>query len=60
MKQLKDILGEGPTPMTLSSAAATTSASVDEGVCPTCQGARFVRVTSDPHDPRFGRPEPCE
>jgi len=31
-----------------------------EDLCPLCQGARFVRVTSDPQDPRFGNPVPCE
>jgi len=64
MKQLRDILGDAPTPTTLSSAAATTSETIEDaddlGVCPFCEGARFVRVTDDPHDPRFGRPEPCE
>ncbi|MEI6137209.1 MAG: ATP-binding protein [Chloroflexota bacterium] len=32
----------------------------DPRICPLCDGARFVRVTSDPHDPRFGRAVPCE
>lgn len=32
----------------------------DARVCPICDGARFVRVTADPDDPRFGRPVPCE
>ena len=31
-----------------------------EVVCPICEGARFVRVTSDPADERFGRPQPCQ
>ena len=29
-------------------------------MCPICEGARFVRVTADPEDPRFGRTVPCE
>ncbi len=41
---------------TTSDAASTLAA----GACPICQGARFVRVTDDPDDPRFGQPEPCE
>ena len=28
-------------------------------VCPWCEGARFVRVTSDPDHPDFGRAVPC-
>lgn len=31
-----------------------------EPVCPLCEGARFVRVTTDPANPNFGRPVPCE
>jgi len=30
-----------------------------EPACPLCGGARFVRVTADPQDPRFGHPVPC-
>lgn len=30
-----------------------------EAVCSLCEGARFVRVTSDRQDPRFGHPVPC-
>jgi len=30
-----------------------------EASCEFCGGARFVRVTSDPQDPRFGHPIPC-
>ena len=47
----------------MTSAAPATSAAVperDPRLCPLCEGARFVRVTSDPEDPRFGRPVPCE
>ena len=29
-------------------------------MCPICNGARFVRVTTDPEDARFGRAFPCE
>ena len=50
-----------------SSVAGDTSSEVaieaparDPRVCPICEGARFVRVTADPEDPRFGRPVPCE
>ncbi len=56
--------------MSISSTAAPTSTSSaaetppiverDPRVCPLCEGARFVRVTSDPDDPRFGRAVPCE
>ena len=66
MKQLKDILGEAvQTPTNISTAATDLGASgigdeEPEDLCPLCQGARFVRVTSDPNDPRFGRPQPCE
>lgn len=35
-------------------------AELAEDVCPTCRGARFVRVTADPNDPRFGQAQPCE
>src|SRR5262249_9417171 len=31
-----------------------------EPVCPVCDGARFVRVTSDPTSEQFGRAVPCE
>ena len=29
-------------------------------MCPICAGARFVRVTAEPDDPRFGHVVPCE
>jgi DNA replication protein DnaC len=54
--------------MTPSSGEATTTSDAgvrpfeerDSNACPTCGGARFVRVTSDPDDPRFGQAQPCE
>jgi DNA replication protein DnaC len=59
MKSLGEILGDGPrTRMTPSSAAATSDAEA-EPACRRCGGARFVRVTTDPEDARFGRPVPC-
>lgn len=42
----------------LSVEASTAEAA--EPSCPLCGGARFIRVTANPDDPRFGRPEPCE
>jgi DNA replication protein DnaC len=35
-------------------------APASEAACPLCGGARFVRVTADPQDPRFGQPVPCQ
>ena len=32
----------------------------DPRICPLCEDARFVRVTSDPQDPRFGLAVACE
>ena len=29
-------------------------------MCPICEGARFVRSTADPDNPRFGEPQPCD
>ncbi|MGE3962305.1 MAG: ATP-binding protein [Dehalococcoidia bacterium] len=63
MKQLREILGEAQAasiPGSISTAATDLPAEEPEDLCPLCQGARFVRVTSDPKDPRFGRPQPCE
>jgi len=70
MKQLRDILGNGLTPTNTSTAATDAAndiatgavSAVDEAddTCPLCQGARFVRVTGDPTDPRFGQATPCE
>ena len=64
MKQLREILGDAPTPTNTSTAASNPRpdelSDELEDLCPRCQGARFVRVTSDPQDPRFGRPVPCE
>jgi DNA replication protein DnaC len=57
MKPLREMLGDRPTHTTRSSVAATSSEA--EAPCRLCGGARFVRVTSDPEDPRFGRPTPC-
>lgn len=31
----------------------------ESAACRVCQGARFVRVTTSPADPRFGRAAPC-
>ncbi|MFN8639846.1 MAG: ATP-binding protein [Dehalococcoidia bacterium] len=49
---------------TLGWSAATgpepTSRGMEPEVCPLCLGARFVRVTTDVDDPRFGQPVPCE
>ncbi|MDA1010830.1 MAG: ATP-binding protein, partial [Chloroflexi bacterium] len=59
MKQLRDILGEPPIP-TNTSTVATDVTAESEDVCPLCQGARFVRVTGDPTDPRFGQATACE
>ena len=42
---------EAPAGIPLTPAPDTT--------CEICSGARFVRVTSDPADPRFGQPVPC-
>ncbi|RLT35536.1 MAG: AAA family ATPase [Chloroflexi bacterium] len=42
-------------PLSRSSAAAEPPAPV----CEWCEGARFVRVTSDPESPEFGRAVPC-
>ena len=64
MKALGEILGGEPrrTPTSTSSTVDTSSVEVerDPRICPLCDGARFVRVTSDPNDPRFGRAVPCE
>lgn len=63
MKQLKDILGDQAASIPTSTSTAATDASTleePEDLCPLCEGARFVRVTTDPTDPRFGRPQPCE
>jgi DNA replication protein DnaC len=63
MKQLREILGDARTPTSTSTAATELAAgSLDaaDDLCPLCQGARFVRVTADPTDPRFGQAEPCE
>ena len=55
----------GTTPTAESSAApgpeAGTEAEPPGGTpaCPICDGARFVRVTSDPSHPAFGRAQPC-
>lgn len=43
-----------------STSTAATELDAPEDLCPLCEGARFVRVTDDPTDPRFGRPQPCE
>lgn len=45
---------------TAVTSAATEPPALADDVCPLCHGARFVRVTSDPKDPRFGHPQPCE
>jgi DNA replication protein DnaC len=42
-----------------SSARVEGVAAPPSGECELCGGARFVRVTSDPQDPRFGHPVPC-
>lgn len=50
-------------PSTTEAEAPTTrpfEEAVDPNACPRCAGARFVRVTSDPNDPRFGQAVPCE
>ncbi len=39
--------------------AAGIAAPAAESVCSLCGGARFVRVTADLQDPRFGHPVPC-
>jgi DNA replication protein DnaC len=72
MKPLGDLLAaQTPADVTrtgTSSGAPTTTDTGAEagtrgggvGVCPRCEGARFVRVTDDPEHPAFGRPTPCE
>jgi DNA replication protein DnaC len=47
------------TAPTTGSFSARNAGHDAEPVCPICDGARFVRVTDDPADPRFGKPEPC-
>ena len=44
---------------TASSSARSEGAAAQERVCPICDGARFVRVTSDLTYPNFGQPQPC-
>lgn len=44
----------------LDAARAGSVTAVEDERCALCLGARFVRVTTDPHDPRFGSPVPCE
>ncbi|MSQ41667.1 MAG: AAA family ATPase [Dehalococcoidia bacterium] len=63
MRRLGEILAT-TTPLQRSPGApgpdaAVTSPETPEG-CPICGGARFVRVSGDPADPRFGQPEPCQ
>lgn len=48
------------TAPTTGSSSARSAAREEAPVCPVCEGARFVRVTADPGDPNFGRPQPCE
>ncbi|MDA0271223.1 MAG: ATP-binding protein, partial [Chloroflexi bacterium] len=61
MKAMRDILGDGPrTRTTPWSGEGSTADEAADDTCPLCAGARFIRVTDDPEDPRFGRPEPCE
>lgn len=56
---------EPPTRTAMSTDASRVAtpagvpAPAPEAACPFCAGARFVRVTSDPQDPRFGHPVPC-
>ncbi len=61
MKALGDLLGDRPTHSMRSS--IETDAPVrrveSEPPCMHCGGARFVRVTADPEDPRFGQAVPC-
>jgi len=54
----------GPPTRTAMSTVANSDeerapTSTDELACDVCGGARFIRVTSDPDDPRFGQAVPC-
>ena len=42
-----------------SAAPTPEDARPGEPACELCGGARFVRVTTDPDDPRFGQAQPC-
>ena len=64
MRQLGEML-EPPTRTAMSTDANSVEtpngipSPAPDASCELCGGARFVRVTSDPQDPRFGRPVPC-
>ncbi|MEX2246703.1 MAG: ATP-binding protein [Dehalococcoidia bacterium] len=61
MRQLRELLPEGSATSAGSTGAssATGSGAEDEGVCPLCRGARFVRLRVEREHPDFGRAVPC-
>jgi DNA replication protein DnaC len=60
MERLEALLkATATTGRTTATSFAPEQRHPDARVCPLCDGARFVRVTTDMTRPEFGRPVPC-
>ena len=59
MRALRDLLEAHKDPERLAAALAEAPPEDDDGLCPTCRGARFVRYDVPFGHPKFGHVTPC-
>jgi len=59
MRSLRDLLAAYKDPEKAAAILAGGPDETDDGQCPTCGGARFVRYAVPPDDERFGKLIPC-
>jgi len=59
MRGLRELLAAYRDPEKAATLLAEPPPDEDDGLCPTCHGARFVRYDVPPDDERFGKLVPC-